>query len=286
MGPIEFDKYEALGNDFLVIDAAAAVGVEPRALAPGLCDRRRGVGADGLLWVEVRGGEARVTVVNADGGIAETSGNGLRCAARWLLDRGLADPTRTIPLVSGAGPSPARVVGDEIAVDMGPPVVGIVADPETREPLGQRILVCGEVWDGISVSMGNPHLVLRSDRNPADSPLARIAEGVAAGGDFPDGVNIELARVDRRDRVTARVWERGVGETQACGSGACAIVAALRAVRQVDDEVDVHMPGGRLRVAWGGGDHDPAWLTGPARRVFSGTTEGGKMGRASGGSKR
>ena len=272
MGPIDFDKYEALGNDFIVVDASALGDVDGASLAGAICERRRGVGADGLLWL-VPGGDAhRVTVFNADGGLAETSGNGLRCAARWLLDHGFAAPGTDIPLVSGAGASPARVDGEEIAVNMGPPSFRDpdLPDPGTGDVASVELTVDGESWSGSAASMGNPHLVVRTGDDPASAPLQRIADAAGREGGFPRGVNVEVARVVTRGRVVARVWERGVGETRACGSGACAVVAALRIEGAVGAEVDVHMPGGRLRVAWTGDSKEPVWLTGPAQRVFSG----------------
>ncbi len=272
MGPIDFDKYEALGNDFVVVDASVLGDLDGALLARAICERRRGVGADGLLWL-VPGGDAHlVNVFNADGGLAETSGNGLRCAARWLLDHGFATPGIDIPLVSGAGASPARVDGGEIAVNMGPPSF---RDPDLTEPGGGYVAsvdltVGGESWSGLAVSMGNPHLVVRAEVDPASAPLRRIADAAGRPGGFPHGVNVEVARVATRGRVDARVWERGVGETWACGSGACAVVAALGIGGAVGAEVDVHMPGGRLRVAWTGDSKESMWLTGPAQRVFSG----------------
>jgi diaminopimelate epimerase len=272
VGPIDFDKYEALGNDFIVVDARTLADTEGASLARSICERRTGVGADGLLWL-VPGDEThRVSVFNADGGLAETSGNGLRCAARWLLDRGFAATGADIPLVSGAGASPARVTGDEIAVSMGPPSFRApdLPEPGAGELTSVELLAGGAAWSGVAVSMGNPHLVVRAGADPANAPLQAIADAAEEQGGFPRGVNVELAHVTARSRVDARVWERGVGETRACGSGACAVVAALRIGGAVGAEVDVQMPGGRLRVTWSGNNEESMWLTGPAQRVFSG----------------
>ncbi len=266
MSSIEFDKYVALGNDFLVVDALVHDGVDPSALARELCRRHRGVGADGLLWITRGEGRIRVEVLNADGGTAETSGNGLRCAARWLVDRGHAGDGETLPLVSGAGPSPARVDGERITVSMGAPRFA-------AEPGGERFLAGETTWEGIAVSMGNPHLVVIADQRPADVPLEIVARAAGRLPAFPGGVNVEVA--DLRDPTTAdvRVWERGVGETMACGSGACAVAAAARSLGRTEDPLDVRMPGGTLRVSWSGIEYDAMWLTGPAQRVFCGRTE-------------
>ncbi len=270
MGTVEFDKYEALGNDFLVVDAARHPGEDELDVARTLCPRRRGVGADGLLWIHTD--TLHVHVINADGGRAETSGNGLRCAARWIVDQGLAREGETIPLISGAGPSPARVERERIAVCMGPPCFPRPDSPGSVATTVERIdfSAAGEAWTGYPVSMGNPHLVVVAPGPPGDLPLGAIAGEAAQHHAFPQGVNVELIHLPAEGGADARVWERGVGETLACGSGACAVAAAMGSLGLTGPELTVRMPGGTLVVTWTGEANEPMWLRGPARRVFTG----------------
>lgn len=270
MGPIEFDKYEALGNDFLVVDAGMYGEVDAGSLARAICRRHWGVGADGLLWISVSSDRVQVDVINADGGSAETSGNGLRCAARWLVDRGHAAEGETLPLVSGAGPSPARVDGDSVTVSMGAPRFERPADSTDVGPAPIEIHASDQTWTGHAVSMGNPHLVVFVHAHPDATPLEHIARKAQKTAPFHHGVNVEVARLLDSKTADVRVWERGVGETRACGSGACAVAAAARSLGLTAKEMDVRMPGGTLGVSWTGIEYDAMWLTGPARWVFSG----------------
>ena len=278
MGPVDFTKYEAAGNDFLVVDGDSHPGLDAGSFARRACRRRLGIGADGVLHLAREGSRHRVRVFNADGGEAETSGNGLRCAARYLVDRGEASADTSIALTSGAGPLAARLEGDRVWVQMGPPQLRSPDLPtsEDRGPVSLTFDVDGRRLSGWALSMGNPHLVLVLDpAQPLEAvELGRAAHVAADSGVFPRGVNVEVVRVVGRGRIRARVWERGVGETRACGSGACAAVAALALTAGLATPADVEMPGGMLRVTWGGGAEEPMWLGGPARRVFTGRFAG------------
>ncbi len=266
MASIEFTKYEAAGNDFLVPHDPAPEIDQLAINAPRLCDRRRGVGADGVLHVTHRDRTWAVAVINADGSIAETSGNGLRCAVHHLLLGGHVSPDSEVDLLSGAGPVAARLRGGRIQVNMGPPRFRAANLPPGSGSNPIRVDV-GE-YTGVAVSMGNPHLVVDIGVDPATFELSALSN--EAEGSFPDGVNVEIASWDDGSSVRARVWERGVGETLACGSGACAIAAALAHDDEMEGPLDIQMPGGTLRVTWEGCMPADLWLSGPVRRVFHG----------------
>ena len=248
-------KYQALGNDFLVVVDLDGRQPVDEATARALCDRHLGVGADGLIRATSGRDRADVTMElrNADGGRAETSGNGLRCLARALVDAGVVSGRRMV-VATDAGTSAVEVHADgTVTVDMG--VTRMLADGE----LGRAI---EGVWAHRYVDMGNPHLVLarRDLTGVAVEQIGPEAERALAGG-----INVEfVATGPGPDELTMRVWERGVGETRSCGSGACAAAAAFRDLKEVGDRVVVHQPGGDLIVDLGG---DRILLTGPAELV-------------------
>ncbi len=259
-----FEKFEGLGNDFLVLDARVWPESElAPSLARALCDRHTGVGGDGILWIERHGSKAlRMVILNADGSRPEMCGNGVRCvAAAVAMHEGLI-PGAVIEVQSDAGPRPAvlrdRIDGGWLVeVDMG--VAEVSSDGLS--------VIAGEVSQRVvAVDMGNPHGVLFE---PVGDEAAIVRE-VTALGAFPKGVNVELVRAER-DGFRVRVHERGVGWTQACGTGACAVAAAAVRERRA--------PAGKpLRVSLDGGDltvviEPGTWrvrMTGPARRVYSG----------------
>jgi len=243
---MRLEKYHGQGNDFLVLldlDDRHPVGAEE---ARALCDRHRGVGADGVIRVTAGN---TMELYNADGGRAEVSGNGIRCLARALVDAGLAQgPNLTI--TTDAGGRDVRIDDDGmVSVDMGTARLHDVAD-ELLPPGTLR---------AARIDLGNPHLVLLVDGPPG----ADVTTYAAAA----DDVNVEVVTVGpEAGRLTMRVWERGVGETQACGTGACAAAVAARSWGLADDHVVVHQPGGDLRVNLAGGT---VVLTGPAVHVCS-----------------
>ena len=244
-------KYQALGNDFLVLLDPDGREQMDGGLARAICDRHRGAGADGLVHV-TGASEPTMVLYNADGGRAETSGNGLRCVGRALLDAGVVDE-REFAVITDAGPRRIRV-GDDgtVSVEMGTALVGApLRVPWDEIPLG---------WSNL-VSIGNPHLVLGVE-DPAKVDL-RQTEGLQVL--YPGGINVEVVAVGpARDELNMRVWERGVGETLACGSGACAAAAAAWKQGLVDERVTVHQPGGDVTVELG---EAGITLMGPAEYV-------------------
>ncbi|MDQ6797272.1 MAG: diaminopimelate epimerase [Actinomycetota bacterium] len=250
-------KYHGLGNDFLILfdlDGAQAIDA---ATAAGVCDRHRGVGADGLIRVTAgsEGSDVTMELRNADGGRAETSGNGLRCVARAVVDAGLrAGPGLVISTDVGARRATVGADGC-VSVEMG--VVETVDRDGQWDDLGPK----NAGWSGFA-DAGNPHAVFGVD-DPAKIDL--VADGEAWDRHYPGGTNVEYVAVGPEpDGLTMRVWERGVGETLSCGSGACAAAVVARGLHLVGERVTVHQPGGDLVVDLSG---DTVVLTGPAEYV-------------------
>lgn len=273
--PRPFVKVEGLGNDFLLVDArheaAAALRSTLAALrerAASLCDRRRGVGGDGVLVVApptTAGAVATMIVVNADGSRPQMCGNGLRCVAAWLHREG-APAELTVD--TDAGPRACEVWrgdgSDRVAVDMGPAVLSGAVAPAH-----------GDGRSFARVSMGNPHAVAFTAPGEDPEALARtLGPGLERDAAFPEGTNVEFARLEPDGGLTLWVWERGCGITDACGTGACATVAAAVAGGHRPTGVDVHvaLPGGVLVVR--AGDDGRVRMTGPARLVFRGELPG------------
>lgn len=271
--PVPFHKMEGTANDFVVVlrrDLPPGAGP---ADAVTLCDRRRGVGADGVLVVGLPGDAdwsgdavASMTVWNSDGSTAEMCGNGLRCVALRLVEDGYwPGDAESARIATATGEVLAQRAPRGFRVSLGAPAPQAARSIET---------VAGSL-PGTPVSMGNPHFIVFADDPalPALPDLVGWGPEVAVHPAFPEGTNVEWIVVDGPDRLTMRVWERGAGETQACGSGACAAVVAARLSGRVSsDSVDVALPGGVLTIRWGGDPGAPVSLEGPARTVFTGET--------------
>lgn len=248
---MDFVKMQGLGNDFIVISGHA--DPSPGEIA-AWCDRRRGIGADGVLEVTPLGNtRVRMRYWNADGGLAEMCGNGLRCVARYAADRGWVD-SDTFIVETAVGPRPVR----------------LNEDGTVRALLGLPAGGGGVSVDGIelhTVDMGNPHAIQWvSDLATAD--VASIGAQVETADSFPEGTNVEFARVSGEDEIELRVWERGVGETLACGTGAAATAFLAHQQGYVGRQVTMRLRGGNLKVELA---TEGAWIEGPAETVFSGS---------------
>jgi diaminopimelate epimerase len=262
---IRFHKYEGLGNDFVVVELADEREL-PSARAAALCDRRYGVGADGVLLVlpsRAEGCDARMRVINADGSISEMCGNGVRCVALHLARAGgkPTGATETVRIDTDAGTCACSV---EDAKGEGI----VTADMGVVRVLGERIVdVDGERVRLDLADAGNPHAILFGAFDRAE--VERLGPRLATHPDFPRGTNVEFARVESGG-IDLVVWERGVGVTLACGTGACATaaVACAGGVMPLGVPIAVRLPGGRLDVTI----HEDGRVTmrGPARHVFSG----------------
>jgi diaminopimelate epimerase len=276
---MRFAKYHGAGNDFILV---AGNGGERDwgALAAAICDRYVGAGADGLLIAlpPDNDAHARMRLFNSDGSEAEMSGNGVRCFAKYVVENGLAKPDGDeLRVDTGAGDIVVKLErsGGEVTgatVDMGPPRFKPdevpVAVERTPPVLDLPVPVDGNDYAVSCVSMGNPHAVHFVDSPVAAFPLRDVGPKVEHHELFPARVNFEVAQLIDRGHIVSRTWERGAGETQACGTGACAIMVSARLHGWVDDVVEVSEPGGVLTLRWNGSGS--VFLTGPAAFVYSG----------------
>ena len=263
------------GNRIAVIDERSeARDPPPPASIAELAAAGPIAGFDQLMWLGPAADAAlSYRVFNADGSEVEQCGNGVRCVARLLFDA--ADGTERILLDSPAGQVTAmRADGGRIAVDMGrprfePEALPFIAAGAER---GYELEVGDQSLTVSALSMGNPHCVLEVD-DVANAPVDSLGPAIEHHERFPARTNVGFMSVRSRDRLDLRVWERGVGETQACGTGACAAVVAARRLQLVDDTVSVSLPGGELVVSWRGAAEDPVWLAGDAERTSEGILE-------------
>ncbi len=284
---MRFVKMQGSGNDFLLVEAE---GEERNwgTLARAMCDRHYGAGADGLmLALPSQRADVRMRLFNADGSEAEVSGNGVRCLVKYAVERGLARPRDgRLQVETASGVLEAEAFGEgrsveRVRVSMGSPrfaaeeapVVTEMAPPIVEMPLE----VEGRTLAVTCLSMGNPHAVLIVDGPVDEYPLEDVGPKVERHAAFPQRVNFGVARVLGQDRMEVRVWERGVGETLACGTGSCAAMVAAHLKGLVGDRVDITQPGGRLTVEWETdtrGGRGEVYLTGPAELVFEGEWPG------------
>lgn len=276
---LSFTKMHGLGNDFVVINAISqTVDLTPDQIR-FIADRHRGIGCDQLLLVqppETDEVDFNYRIFNADGGEVGQCGNGARCFARYVVNAGLTDKSElAVSTVSGTIQLTLESDG-QVTVDMGTPRFNPEDIPFEAEMEAERFsLSAGDQLVEIgAVSMGNPHAVIDvaslDVANVDDAPVAELGPLLESHSRFPERVNVSFMQVVARDQIRLRVFERGVGETLACGTGACAAVAVARNWRMVDDEVSVDLPGGRLLIRWQGGT-SPVYMTGPVETVFEGT---------------
>ena len=278
MRSIPFTKMEGLGNDYIYINAQAHPLDDPAAFSRRWSDRRTGVGSDGLILIGASAvADFSMRIFNADGSEARMCGNGARCVARYIHDKGLSPKTTlTLETLSGIKTLILDLDGDgavqAVTVGMGQGLPLPVRRPDgSFSPLMEEpVSALGYTWTGSAIDMGNPHLVLQVP----DAEAARVAEAgpvLEHAPLFPDRANIEFAQVLSPTLVRMRVWERGSGITAACGTGACATAVALASAGLTRPEgCTVRMDGGELFVRW-----DPqtreVWMKGPATTVFEGT---------------
>jgi len=283
---MKFSKLQATGNDFILVDARTTEE-EWSKLARAMCDRHFGIGADGLILVhDSTIADLEMRIFNSDGSEAEISGNGLRCFVRYAIDVGLirnissrieqGHCSLTVDTLSGVRKAEAYMSEDRIArieINMGlpqfqPEQIPVNAEVDIIPILGYPLMINGKNLTLALLSMGNPHAVTFISEPTADFHLATIGSKVESHPIFPRRTNFEVARVLSREKIEARVWERGVGETLACGSGACAIAVAAQLLDYVEPQVDIMLKGGTLSVYWDRlGD---VLLTGPVEEVFTG----------------
>lgn len=257
---MRFIKAHAYGNDFLLVPEADAGGGDPAELARQICSRHRGIGADGLMLFGTSQGAATMRLFNADGSYSELSGNGVRCLAAWVAREGRVEPGAEIVIRTDAGDKPLTLLGAEglryrFRAGMGHPT-------DLRE---EPLEVGGQIVSAVVLRVGNPQCVVLGPAT--DERLRTIAGPLAVHPFFPQGTNVELAEVESADRVRVLIWERGVGPTEASGTGACAAAVAAAAFGGASRHADVVSPGGIQRVEW---NEDGLWLTGWAEIIATG----------------
>jgi diaminopimelate epimerase len=273
---MRFTKMQGAGNDYIYVNCfAEPLPDDPAELARRMSDRHFGVGGDGLVLISPsKEADARMRMFNADGSEAEMCGNAVRCVAKYVYDRGISKKT-SMAIETGRG---VLLLGLEVVngrverarVDMGQPILKAAEIPTTLagEPVvGARLSIGDHTLEATCVSMGNPHCVTFVDKLSDDWVLG-IGPQIEHDKHFPRRVNAEFVEVVSPNEVRMRVWERGSGETLACGTGASAVCVAGVLAGKTGRHVLVHMPGGDLELEWAANDH--VYMTGPAVEVFSG----------------
>ncbi len=283
---MKFTKMHGCGNDYVYVDCTEHMLANPSAAAIAVSDRHFGVGGDGLILIcPSDKADFRMAMYNADGSEGSMCGNGIRCVAKFVHDKGLTDKT-TLNIETKAGIKTLELTVENgkvslVKVNMGMPdfraeavpVVGLGREvPGLGEGVvGQTVTVAGKPWTMTCLSMGNPHAVVWVD-DVASLPLEQIGPAFEHAPYFPDRVNTEFVQVLNDHEINMRVWERGSGETLACGTGACASVAACYLNGRTGTQVMVHLRGGDLAVELG--EDGCIYMTGPATTVFEGEING------------
>lgn len=279
---MEFVKMHGLGNDFVFIDhfhsqpePGQAEGDYPE-LARQLCHRQFGVGGDGIIAVLPSDkADAKMRIFNMDGTEPEMCGNGIRCFARYVFDQGYVKKSPlTVETLAGVLTLELKLEGDKVAgirVDMGEPIlkpelIPVLADVEPV--VKAKLEAEGQEFEYTAVSMGNPHCAIFIEGYES-LDFERLGPAIEKHPLFPRKTNVEFIRVDSRDELTMKVWERGAGPTLACGTGACASAVAAILNGKTERNVTVHLPGGDLLIEWG--EDNRVYMTGPAAYVFKGT---------------
>lgn len=280
---MRFSKMHGIGNDYVYVNAfEEKLPADIPALAIAVSDRHKGIGGDGLILIgpsEVA--DARMRMFNADGSESEMCGNGVRCVAKYVYDHGIARKPE-LRIETGRGVLTLQMFPgsngkiDRVRVNMGPPILKFDQIPTTlpgQPPLNVPLEVGGKKFDVTCVSMGNPHCITFVDEVNDDWVL-QVGPLLEKHPAFPRRVNAEFIQVVSPDEFIMRVWERGSGETQACGTGACASAVAGILTGRTHNRVLAHLPGGDLELEWAGGD-SPVFMTGSATEVFTGEWLGG-----------
>ena len=274
---MKFTKMQGLGNDYVYVNCFKEKIENPSELAVRISDRHFGVGSDGLIMINPSDkADFEMEMYNADGSRGEMCGNGIHCVAKYVYDYGLTDKTSiSVETLGGIKYLDLTVEDGKVSlvkVDMGRPELEPSRIPVVAEgdrAVDEPITVDGKEYRMTCVSMGNPHAVVYVDCDVKELPLEEIGPGFEHHERFPKRVNTEFVRVLDRKTVEMRVWERGSGETLACGTGACAVAVSSALNGLTEDEVTVKLLGGDLRIQWDR-ERDTVYMTGPAAVVFDG----------------
>lgn len=280
----KFTKMHGLGNDYIYFDCIANPDLipHPGKVAPGLSDRHFGIGGDGIVLIlkaDVNGADYRMRMFNSDGSEAEMCGNAIRCVAKYLCDNGYLNSDE-VNIQTGAGIKHIEITRDSdgqfesARVDMGEPTLDGLLIPVNidKEPvIGEAIsLSNGSEYIFTAISMGNPHAIIFVD-TITDEHVLRDGALAEVHDLFPNKINVEFVRIISPTEVEMRVWERGAGETLACGTGASAVTVACALNKLTDRKITVHLVGGDLEIEWADNNH--VYMTGPATTAYQGTVE-------------
>lgn len=276
---MRFAKYHGIGNDFVMFSDPEDRLTLTADLVRKLCDRRFGIGGDGVIRVAPGpdGADFFMDYVNSDGSVGEMCGNGIRCLAVFARERGLTQANE-LKIQTRAGLKVVSIIEDgRVKVDMGPPLftpADIPVDGPGSDALHTKLELEDEVVEAACVSMGNPHAVLFVD-DPRTAPVTTLGPVVEKHKAFPHGANVEFITVESPERIRMRVWERGSGETLACGTGACAGAVIGRLLGGTSERVTVALPGGELEIEWAGAldKEEPVFMTGPVALAFEGDVD-------------
>jgi diaminopimelate epimerase len=273
---MKFTKMQGCGNDYVYVNGFEETVANPAELAPRLSDRHFGIGSDGLILIlpsEVA--DCRMQMFNADGSEAEMCGNGVRCVAKYAFDHGLTTKTE-LAVETGAGVKHLALTVDQgrvtqVRVNMGTPRLERSEIPmlgPAGRVVSEPLEVDGRAVAITAVSMGNPHAVVRIEGHPADFPVTELGPKLETHPVFPARANIEFVQIVSRGEIRQRTWERGAGETLACGTGASAVAVACALNGWTERQVLIHLTGGDLEIDWA--NDGQVYMTGPAVEVFSG----------------
>jgi diaminopimelate epimerase len=273
---MRFTKMQGCGNDYVYVDCfSQPFPKNPGALSRAMSDRHFGIGSDGLILIcPSELADARMRMYNVDGSEAEMCGNGIRCVAKYLYDHGIVrKPTLRIETGRGVLVLDLDINGGvvrRVRVDMGEPILDAARIPTTlpgNPPANATLAVDGQTYSVTCISMGNPHCIQFVD-DVDRSPVTTVGPQIERDAHFPQRTNVEFVQILSRGELRMRVWERGSGETWACGTGACAVAVASALTNRTDRRVLAHLRGGDLQLDW---DSDGRiYMTGPAVEVFSG----------------
>ena len=276
---MKFTKMHGIGNDYVYVDCTKEVLSNPEEVARLVSDRHKGIGSDGLILIKPSDeADFEMAMYNADGSYGKMCGNAIRCVAKYVYDNGLTDKTE-ITVISGGAVKYLELTLEEgkvsmVRVNMGEPILKPELIPvigEGESLIGEPIVVDGQTYEMTCVSMGNPHTVLFVD-DVKGLKLEEIGPKFENHERFPDRVNTEFVRIMDRKNIEMRVWERGSGETMACGTGASASAVASILNGYADREVTVHLLGGDLNICWSEEDNC-VYMTGPAAVAFTGEVD-------------
>ena len=274
---MKFTKMHGLGNDYVYVNCMEEKIENPAEVARKVSDRHFGIGSDGLILILPSDvADFRMDMYNADGSQAEMCGNGIRCVGKYVYDYGLTEKESiSVETLAGIKYLYFSIENGKVAlvtVDMGEPILKAEDIPvlcEKDQVIEEPIFAAGQEWKMTCVSMGNPHCVIFIDTPVKDFPLEKVGPLFESHERFPKRVNTEFIELIDKKTVNMRVWERGSGETMACGTGACASAVAAILCGYTEEEITLHLLGGDLRVRWDR-DKNRVFMTGPAQVVFDG----------------